>query len=135
MIVHIPMHIVEDAVRDMQKDLSVEVIGFFCMDKDFKIAWHLAENIYPEPEVGAEIDAKWLAQKIINEQLTPIAMAHSHPSGLGYPSDGDYVMFPTMYVNVAFIWYAGDPIYLTQYTANRELHIVGVEAVFVVVDA
>jgi hypothetical protein len=137
-IVHVPTIVVDVAIADMQACPQLEVIGFFCMDKKYRVGWQLAENIHPNPNEASEIDARWIAQKVLNEQLTPVAMMHSHPSGIAVPSDhpgGDYDMFPSMYVDVAFIWVQDYPGVLTQYTATKELHHIPKQEVFINVNA
>jgi len=139
MIVHIPYDVMKSAIKYMQEDLTTEQIGFFGMVPNiegdaFSVDWYPADNVSPTPADSAEIEATWIAELILNSAVHPIAMMHSHPSGQYVPSDhpgGDYDQFPSMYVDVAFIWVAQYPDQVTQYTATQELHVIDIDEVLV----
>lgn len=133
----IPRHVIERAIMNARRDLLTEHIGFFFVnpgkthvesghvnswgEKNPYVEYCPADNIAKDPRVGSEVAAEWLAHKMLDLKLEPLAMFHSHPSGIAVPSRGDIDFFPVHYVNWGLLWTYTEHRSIWRYNKNGEV--------------
>lgn len=123
--VALPFVIVDSAIRDAMRKPNHEVGGFFgCRYRPdgntLEYGWLSTDNIHPNPEIGTELPASWIAEMVVQGRWEILAFFHSHPSGRAEPSPADYEKFPYHYTSNAFVWSHKLPDHLVHYTHKNE---------------
>jgi proteasome lid subunit RPN8/RPN11 len=114
-MIHVPAGVVLRATEDLATTISLERAAWFGLSHEQEVVWMPSTNVHPEPKGNTEIPADEIATMILDLQITPLALIHSHPSGLLVPSLGDWEDFPSAYVEVCYIWSHKMPDYLCEY--------------------
>jgi proteasome lid subunit RPN8/RPN11 len=140
-LIHLPMDVVGRAITWAQIDSTQETVGFFVVNPGKihvspeqsgpYVEFKSLQNQSKFPERESEVAARDMAEMIVDHGLYPVAMFHSHPSGVGKPSEHDVQFFPQAYVDWGFIWDMVDPLVLTQYTVDGSYHQVQVHNIFI----
>lgn len=103
-LIHIPVDVVQAAIKHMEEGSPHEIGGLICSHLDGALEYHPGENISDNPRGHVRLAASWYAG-LITEGWSPIVYVHSHPGGQDRPSQRDMETFPWMLLQTGMVVY------------------------------